>query len=47
MDLRHRRYALSHTNLTITWLHGGGFVPSYVVWRLDGWVVFVVEAGQA
>lgn len=49
MDPRYpRRYALCwNTDLTFDWLHGGGHAPGAFVWRFEGWVMFVVTAGQA
>jgi len=35
------------TRITLEWFDGGGFVASHAVWRVDGRVVRVDEAGSA
>jgi hypothetical protein len=34
------------TRITLEWFDGGGFVASHAVWRVDGRVVRVDEAGS-
>lgn len=41
-----RTYELGR-GLTFTWIHGGGFAPGALLWRLAGFPFLVVDAGQA
>lgn len=42
------RYRLTwNTALELEWSHGGGHRPAFVLWRLDGWLVAIVRAGEA